>query len=80
MIEILRKMFESSPEKSTIVIKDKCSDCRCETIIEVTPTSEGFGLQGGVLLKRSTDEYVARCPACYQASLKIDDNEKTWKN
>ena len=40
MIEILKKMFESNPEKSTIVIKDTCSDCGCETIIEITPTSE----------------------------------------
>lgn len=38
MIEMLRKMFEANPEKSTIVINDKCSDCGYETIIEVTPT------------------------------------------
>jgi hypothetical protein len=44
MIEKLRKMFEACPEKSTIVFKGKCSDCRCETIIEITPTSRGFGL------------------------------------
>jgi len=39
MIEILRKIFEANPEKSTIVLKDKCSDCGCETIIEITPES-----------------------------------------
>ncbi len=49
MIEILRKMFEANPEKPTIVLKDKCSDCGCKTIIEITPTSGGFGLQGGAL-------------------------------
>jgi hypothetical protein len=74
MIEILRKMFEANPEKSTIVLKDKCSDCGCETIIEITPTSVGFGLQGGVLFKCSTDKYIARCPDCYEAYLKIDHN------
>jgi len=26
MIEILRKMFEANPEKSAIVLKDKCSE------------------------------------------------------
>jgi hypothetical protein len=74
MIEILRKMFEANPEKSTIVLKDKCSGCGCETIIEITPTSVGFGLQGGVLFKCSTDKYISRCPDCYEAYLKIDHN------
>jgi hypothetical protein len=73
MIEILRKMFEANPEKSTIVFKDKCSDCGCETIIEITITSEGFGLQGGTLFKCSPDGYLAKCPACYEANPKIDE-------
>jgi hypothetical protein len=67
MIQILRKMFEDSPEKSTIVLKDKCSDCGCETIIEITPTSGGFGLQGGALFKCSPDKYLAKCPKCIKA-------------
>jgi Zn finger protein HypA/HybF involved in hydrogenase expression len=79
MIEILRKMFETNPEKSTIVLKDECSDCGCETIIEITPTSEGFGLQGGVLFKSSTDNYIVKCPACYGKHFKIDDNQKSGK-
>jgi Zn finger protein HypA/HybF involved in hydrogenase expression len=79
MIEILRKMFEANPEKSTIVLQEKCSDCGCDTIIEVTPTSVGFGMQGGVLFKSSTDKYVAKCPACYEKNFKIDDNQKSRK-
>jgi hypothetical protein len=75
MIEILRKMFEANPEKSTIVLKDKCSDFGRETIIEITPTPVGFGMQRGVLFKCSTDKYIARCPACYEANPKIDDNQ-----
>ena len=74
MIEILRKMFEANPEKSTIVLKEKCSDCRREIIIEVAPTSSGFGLMGGVLFKSSKDKYTAKCPACYEKLFKIDDN------
>lgn len=76
MIEILKKMFEDKPEKSTIVLKEKCSDCGCDTIIEITPTSEGFGLMGGVLFKSSKDNYTAKCPACYEKLFKIDDNQK----
>ena len=70
MIEILRKIFEANPEKSTIVLKDTCSDCGCETIIEITPTSGGFGLQGDVLFKSSPDRYIAKCPACYEENPK----------
>lgn len=77
MIEILKKMFEANPEKSTIIIIDKCSDCECETIIEITPTSGGFGLQGGILFKCSPDGYLARCPDCYKANQKIDDNQES---
>jgi ribosomal protein S27E len=79
MIERLRKMFDATPEKSTIVLKDKCSDCGRETIIEITPTSGGFGLQGGVLFKSSTDKYIVKCPACYEANFKIDHNQKSGK-
>jgi hypothetical protein len=74
MIEILRKMFEAKLEKSAIKLKDKCSDCGCETIIEITSTPVGFGLQGGVLLKCSPDGYIAKCHTCYQANLKKEDN------
>jgi len=74
MIEILRKMFEAHPEKSTIVLKCKCSDCGRETIIEITPASGGFGLQGGALFKCSPDKYLTKCPACCQVNPKIDDN------
>ena len=74
MLKILNKMFEANPERSTIVLKDKCSDCGCETIIEITPTSGGFGLQGGALFKCSPEGYLAKCPACYQVNPKIDDN------
>ena len=69
MIEILKKMFEDNPEKSILVLKEKCSDCGIDTTIEITPTSSGFGLQGGVLFKSSNDKYTAKCPACFEKTL-----------
>ena len=79
MIEILRKMFEDNPEKSTIVLKEKCSDCGCDTILEITTTSGGFDLQGGILFKSTTEKYIVKCPACIEGSPKIDDNQKSRK-
>jgi hypothetical protein len=64
MVEILRKIFEEKPKKSTIAIKGSCSDCGCETTVEVTATSEGFGLLGGVLFRCSPDGYLMRCETC----------------
>jgi two-component system chemotaxis response regulator CheY len=79
MIEILKKMFDANPKKTTMVLKDKCSDCGCETNIEISPTSGGFGLEGGTLFKCSTDEYFVKCSACYDANPKTDDNQKRGK-
>ena len=70
MIEILRKMFEAHPEKSIIILMDKCSDCGRKTKIEITPTSGGFGLQGGILFKCSPDGYLVKCSACCKANPK----------
>jgi hypothetical protein len=70
----LKKLFKDNPGKSTIVLKEKCSDCGSETIIEITPTSGGFGLQGGALFKSKLGGYLAKCAACYKANPKIHEN------
>jgi hypothetical protein len=67
MIEILKKMFEGIPDKSTIVLEEKCSECGCETIIEITQTSGGYGLMGGGLVKCSPDKYIAKCADCFKS-------------
>ena len=79
MIEILKKMFEANPNKSKIVLKEKCSDCGCNTTIEITPTSAGFGMMGGVLFKSSSDNYTAKCPACYKAHFKMASDQESGK-
>jgi hypothetical protein len=65
-----KKLFSEIPEKQAIAFKGQYSDRRCETILEITPTSGGFGLQGGVLFKSSTDKYIVKCPACIKANPK----------
>ena len=80
MFEILRKMFEANPEKSKIELLEKCFVCGRKINIEITLTSGGFGLQGGVLIKHKPDGYLAKCPACHDANPKIDDKSTTYKN
>ena len=69
-------MFEADLEKSSIILKNKCSDCGSDTIIEITPTSTGLGLEGGILFKGSQDGYLAKCYTCHDANPKTDDNQK----
>lgn len=76
MIDILRKLFEANPEKSTLVLKGDCSDCGCETTIEITPTSGGFGLNGGALIQYSSEHYLLKCHDCYHADSIIPDSYK----
>lgn len=66
MIDMLRKIFEANPEKSTITINGKCSGCERKVIVEIKPTSGGYGLQGGILVKCSPEKYSITCPECYR--------------
>ena len=74
LLKRLRKLFKANPEKKTITIKSQCSDCECEVIIIITPSSGGYGLQGGALFECSPDGYLAKCPDCYKSHPEIDDN------
>ena len=79
MINIIKKMFEANPGESTIVLKEKCSQCRGDVSIELTPTPRGFGLQGGALFKCSPDAYVAKCLGCYTSSLSVEEKKVKGK-
>ena len=66
MIDVLRKIFEANPEKSTITINGKCSNCERKVIIEIRRTSGGYGLLGGIFVKCSPENYSIICPECYR--------------
>jgi len=70
-IEALEKIFADNSDKSAIAIKSKCEDCGCEITVDVTPTPEGFGFQGGVLLESVANGFLARCLDCYKTNPKI---------
>jgi hypothetical protein len=77
LVKRLNELFKNNPEKSEIVLIERCSDCGCDTIIEITRTSRGFGLMGGVLFESSTDKYIAKCLNCYEKHFKVDDDPKS---
>jgi rRNA maturation protein Nop10 len=80
MLKPLKKIFKDNPEKSTIAFKDKCSVCGVEVVIEVIPSSVGFGLQGGALFEYTLDVYFAKCPNCYKTNPKIKNHYKPKYN
>jgi hypothetical protein len=71
MVEILQRLFDGSSDKSKIVLNEICSYCKSEVIIQITPTSSGFGLQGGALFENPTGGYYAKCPVCYNLNPNI---------
>jgi len=80
LLEILRKIFKDKPEKSTIVLKGRCSDCGCRIILNITSTSGGFGMLGGVLFSCSPSRYFAKCSDCYKVNPNMDGNYKPKYN
>ena len=61
-------MFDSAPHHSTIVLEDICAICKKNVIIEITPTSGGFGLLGGALFEKGVSGYYTECAACYNGN------------
>jgi len=66
--EALKKIFKDSSDKSTIEIKNKCADCGCDVLVNITSTSGGFGLQGGVLLACLPEGFITKCLNCYKVN------------
>ena len=60
-------MFDSAPHQSTIVLEDICTICKKDVIIQITPTSGGFGILGGALFEKGAGGYYAQCAVCYHA-------------
>jgi|GEM_PF-775634 hypothetical protein len=71
MEKLFRTIFEAFPEKSKITLAAKCSDCGDEIIIDVIPTSTGFGLSGGAFVECLNGKYAAKCPECYKVNSKM---------
>ena len=64
MIDVIRKLFEANPEQSTLTIDGNCSDCGHKLNIKIKSTSGGFGIQGGILIKRPPETFFIRCIDC----------------
>jgi hypothetical protein len=76
MEDLFRTIFEAFPEKLSIMFTGECFDCGSEVMIEIFPTSGGFGLLGGALVEFSTENYTPKCTDCYEANGELIEQNK----
>ena len=63
-IEKLTELFEAHPGETTLNIQGKCIACERNLIVEICPTTDGFGFKGGMLLDKDQQDYVISCENC----------------
>ena len=63
--ETLKRIFEEIPSKSNATVKSNCVGCGREVIVNISITSGGFGLHGGVILQYSPGRPIVKCLDCY---------------
>ncbi len=62
--ESLLKIFEHHNNTGKIRYEGSCHKCGCHTKVEITKTSSGYGLQGGVLFEPSSQNILILCSEC----------------
>jgi hypothetical protein len=67
-VENLTEIFEAHPGETTLNIQGKCIACGRDLTVEIRPTADGFGFNGGMLLDKDRQNYVISCVECTLAA------------
>ena len=67
----LNRIFEQNKNPAIFTHRGRCDICGCSVKIEITKTSGGYGLLGGMLYEPDTESYFALCVSCYEKSGKL---------
>jgi hypothetical protein len=70
-LESLNRIFEQSKNPATYIYHDKCDICGCSVKIEITKTSGGYGLIGGILYEQDPENINALCIGCHTKFKKL---------
>lgn len=62
--ESLHKIFEHHSNAGEIRYEGNCYKCGCQTKVEITKTSGGYGLQGGGLFEQPSQNILILCSEC----------------
>lgn len=63
-VESLDRMFEDGNNPARLDYRGKCVNCGSVVTVEISRTSGGYGLLGGVLLESETESYSVVCANC----------------
>ena len=66
--ESLTKLFKEHPGQTSLNIEGKCSTCRRDLTVEICPTTDGFGINGGMLVDKDRQDYVISCVDCLHSN------------
>jgi hypothetical protein len=68
LVEKIEKMSINNSECNSILVKGACHICGEKTIIELSKTSGGFGIKGGMFQETPQDQLNIFCIDCYLSS------------
>ena len=68
-VESLDRIFEQHNTANHFSYQGKCHNCGCNVEVEITKTSCGYGLQGGVLCESNPEDILVCCLDCHQKDL-----------
>jgi len=71
-VESLNRMFAQRKNPTTITYRDTCHICGSLTKIEISKTSGGYGLLGGIVYEPEPDTVFVLCVGCHEKYGKRD--------
>ena len=75
-VESLNRIFERNYNPNSYWYEGKCHHCECDTKVEITKTTGGYGLQGGVLHESNTLNLPIICSECFNKNGHKNSKEK----
>ena len=68
-VETLNRIFEVNNNAGYLCIEGKCNHCQCDTKVEISRTTGGYGLQGGVLYQSNARKSTILCSKCFNKTV-----------
>jgi hypothetical protein len=69
-LEKLHLLYDKADISKLVVVNSHCSQCGIHLQVELHRTSEGFGMNRGVLFATRDGQLLAKCMKCYQYTKK----------
>ena len=69
-VKSIEKLFAQNSNPKQYNFQGNCHHCGCSVEVEITKTSIGYGMLGGVLYEPNPQNFLALCEACYEKTLK----------